>query len=75
MLGQATSVHALGQDFGCGLYAQEVDYLVEAEWAMTSQDILRRRTKLYLEFDLVQVAGLDQYLLELHERRLQQNVA
>ena len=75
MLGQATSVHALGQDFGCGLYAQEVDYLVEAEWAMTSQDLLRRRTKLYLEFDLVQVAGLDQYLLELHERRLQQNVA
>ena len=65
----------LGQDFGFGLYAQEVNYLVEHEWAMTSEDILKRRTKLYLEFNGEQIQALDTYLIELHERRLQKDVA
>ncbi|MDV2468509.1 glycerol-3-phosphate dehydrogenase [Acinetobacter chinensis] len=69
------SVHELGQHFGHGLYAQEVDYLVDAEWAVDSDDILKRRSKLYLEFSLDEILLLDQYLAELHERRLQQDVA
>jgi glycerol-3-phosphate dehydrogenase len=68
-------VHELGQSFGHGLYAQEVDYLVDQEWAITSQDILSRRSKLYLEFKQDDIDLLDAYLLELHERRLQKDVA
>ena len=74
-LNQATSVHELGQDFGHGLYAQEVDYLVEHEWAVSTDDILKRRTKLYLEFSENDVFTLDNYLIEVHERRLQRDVA
>ncbi|AWL29624.1 glycerol-3-phosphate dehydrogenase [Acinetobacter defluvii] len=75
ILENISHVQALGQDFGYGLYAQEVDYLVEHEWAISSEDILKRRTKLYLEFDTEQVQILDAYLLALHERRLQKDVA
>ena len=68
-------MHELGQNFGHGLYAQEVDYLVDQEWAMTSLDILKRRTKLYLEFTESDVQVLDAYLVELHEHRLEKDVA
>jgi glycerol-3-phosphate dehydrogenase len=74
-LNYSSSVHELGQNFGHGLYAQEVDYLVDQEWAITSQDILNRRSKLYFEFKQTEVDVLDVYLLELHERRLQKDVA
>ncbi len=69
------NVDELGQHFGCGLYAQEVDYLVEHEWARTSQDILKRRTKLYLKFEEESVQVLDKYLISLRERRLKKEVA
>ena len=35
----------LGEHFGAGLHAAEVDFLVKHEWAGTSEDILWRRTK------------------------------
>lgn len=35
----------LGQQFGCGLAAVEVDYLIREEWAATGEDVLWRRTK------------------------------
>ena len=35
----------LGEHFGAGLYAVEVEFLVEREWARTPEDILWRRTK------------------------------
>jgi glycerol-3-phosphate dehydrogenase len=38
----------LGQHFGANLYAAEVDYLIEHEWARTADDILWRRSKLAL---------------------------
>jgi glycerol-3-phosphate dehydrogenase len=72
---QAASVHELGQDFGHGLYAQEVDYLVECEWAVSAEDILKRRTKLYLEFSADESLQLDQYLQALHQRRAQEDAA
>lgn len=75
MLKQAASIHELGQDLGHGLYAQEVDYLVEQEWAICAEDILRRRSKLYLEFTADEALQLEQYLQALHQRRLQQDVA
>lgn len=48
ILGGATSVSDLGQEFGSGLYECEVRWLVEHEWARTAEDILWRRTRLGL---------------------------
>jgi glycerol-3-phosphate dehydrogenase len=52
----------LGVDFGHGLSQREVDYLIHAEWAITVDDILWRRTKLGLVFDESQTAVLNQHL-------------
>lgn len=38
----------LGRDFGGGLTEAEVRYLVEHEFARSAEDILKRRSKLYL---------------------------
>jgi glycerol-3-phosphate dehydrogenase len=35
----------LGENFGANLYALEIDYMVEHEWAETGEDVLYRRTK------------------------------
>lgn len=52
----------LGEDFGKGLSGAEVDYLVNHEFAKTSEDILWRRSKLGLLFSAEQVAALTEYL-------------
>jgi glycerol-3-phosphate dehydrogenase len=52
----------LGEDFGAGLHAREVDYLVANEWARTAQDILFRRTKLGLQAPEGGVDRLSAYL-------------
>ena len=52
----------LGEDFGGGLTRAEVDYLIEAEWALTLEDILWRRSKLGLVLDAAQQARLGAYL-------------
>ncbi len=61
-LGNAQSFADLGKDFGHGLTAAEVDYLVTQEWARTTDDILWRRTKLGLRFNAAQTETLVQYL-------------
>ena len=38
----------LGEHFGGDLYARELQYLVDEEFAYTAEDVLRRRSKLYL---------------------------
>lgn len=48
LLADARTVADLGQDFGGGLYAREIDYLVEHEWARAAEDILFRRSKMGL---------------------------
>ncbi len=48
ILGEAKSPADLGQDFGAGLTAAEINYLCETEFAQTSEDILWRRSKLGL---------------------------
>ncbi len=45
VLGDAKSAVDLGEDFGNGLTAREVTYLVREEWARTADDVLWRRTK------------------------------
>ena len=45
LLGDATSVDALGRHHGGLLYEREVAFLRETEWAVTPADVLTRRTK------------------------------
>jgi glycerol-3-phosphate dehydrogenase len=63
LLGSARSVSELGHDFGHGLFAAEVDYLVANEWARTAEDILWRRSKLGLRFSDDEVTKLEKYVV------------
>ena len=62
LLGDATTVKDLGHHFGADLFAVEVDYLVEHEFATSAQDILWRRTKCGLHFDAAGVEALERYV-------------
>jgi len=62
ILGDAKTVEDLGKHFGWDLYAAEVIYLVEQEWARTAQDVLWRRTKLGLRVSAEDIARLEAYL-------------
>ena len=52
----------LGEHFGHGLYAGEVDYLREQEWATEVDDILWRRSKLGLFLSAAERSRLEAYL-------------
>ncbi len=62
LIGRAASFEALGEHFGAGLTAAEVDYLRAEEWAASAEDILWRRSKLGLHLPVGASARLDQYL-------------
>ncbi|MDA4846547.1 glycerol-3-phosphate dehydrogenase [Hoeflea poritis] len=62
ILGSAGRYEDLGTCFGSDLYAAEVDYLVENEWAVTAEDILWRRTKRGLHMSEEQISELSAYL-------------
>jgi glycerol-3-phosphate dehydrogenase len=62
LIGDATSVAALGRHFGAGLYEAEVRYLREREFARTAEDILWRRTKLGLRVTEAERQALIAYL-------------
>lgn len=62
LLTDAQSVTDLGQHFGHGLCATEVNYLVNSEWARCAEDILWRRSKLGLRFNAEQITALSQYI-------------
>jgi len=63
-LGQARQASDLGQAFGHGLTAAEVDHLMAREWARTAEDVLWRRTKLGLHFTPEETAALAAYMTE-----------
>ncbi|OTG83733.1 glycerol-3-phosphate dehydrogenase [Acinetobacter sp. ANC 4648] len=71
MLENKTSLDDLGQNFGHDLFVQEVNYLVDQEWAVNSADILWRRSKLGLKFTSSEIQILDKYLVKLHQQRAQ----
>ncbi len=62
VLGEATTRDHLGIDFGHGLYQCEVEYQIRHEWALTTEDILWRRTKLGLVFTAKETEGLKSWL-------------
>lgn len=47
VLGEASSTSDLGASFGQGLFGVEVDYMIEREFALSADDVLKRRTKLH----------------------------
>lgn len=64
LLGEAATPGDLGEDFGAGLHAREIDFLCEREWARTSDDILFRRSKLGLHVPAGTIERIDAYLAQ-----------
>jgi len=62
LLGAADSLAALGEQVLPGLYAREIEYLCQVEWARTAADILWRRSKLGLHVPADSEALLDAWL-------------
>lgn len=61
----------LGSDFGHGLHAIEVNYLIDHEWARSAEDILWRRSKMGLRFTPAESQILETYVLErLHTKAI-----
>ena len=52
----------LGEDFGNGLTAAEIDYCVREEWARTADDVLWRRTKCGLAMSAADRARVAAYV-------------
>jgi len=55
-------VAGMGEDFGAGLTAREVDYLMDHEWVRSAQDVLWRRSKLGLHVPTENVARIEGYI-------------
>ncbi|MEP0519611.1 MAG: glycerol-3-phosphate dehydrogenase [Hyphomicrobiales bacterium] len=68
LLGGAKSLKDLGHNFGADLTEAEVVYLMDYEWATTSEDVLWRRTKRGLT---IQDKGLIAKLEDFMQQRLQ----
>ena len=64
VLGAAQTEADLGEHFGGGLYAAEVDYMAAHEWAHEVDDVLWRRTKCGLRIDATGRARLARHLDE-----------
>ncbi|TNE35530.1 MAG: glycerol-3-phosphate dehydrogenase [Alphaproteobacteria bacterium] len=62
LLGKAARQEDLGKDFGGGLTAAEVRWLMIHEWAMTAEDILWRRSKLGIGFSMTEREALANWM-------------
>ena len=62
VLGDAEDPSGCREHFGHTLYANEVDYFLQREWALTADDILWRRTKMGLYVNSVQKQLLVTYI-------------
>jgi glycerol-3-phosphate dehydrogenase len=67
LLGQAQDLAGLGEDLGDGIYAAEVEYLRQHEWAASADDVLWRRSKLGLHVSAEVQARLAAYFGEAGE--------
>ncbi|MFD1195108.1 glycerol-3-phosphate dehydrogenase [Seohaeicola saemankumensis] len=62
VVGDATSLADMGQDFGAGLTAREVAWLMRHEFARRADDIVWRRSKLGLRMGPDQIAALQDWI-------------
>ena len=58
VLGEAKLGADLGEDFGNGLTAREIEYFVREEWARSADDVLWRRSKCGLGMTAAQLASV-----------------
>jgi glycerol-3-phosphate dehydrogenase len=65
LLGSAQKIEDLGRHFGSDLYEAEVLYLMQHEWARTTNDILWRRSKKGLHLSHSEVSLLEHYISEV----------
>ena len=56
------SAEDLGDDFGAGIYAAELDWAVKHEWVASAEDFIWRRTRLGLRLNADEIARIDQYV-------------
>ena len=70
ILKNVSSIDDLGLNFGRDLYQVEVDYLMQEEFALYPEDVLERRTKLYLFLDYDKIENLDNYMQKKRKVRL-----
>ena len=71
----AKNIESLGESFGSGLYEKEVIYLIQKEWARTSEDILFRRSKLGLSLTKNEINQLDKFLESyLKQSKVSENI-
>lgn len=69
LLEKVSDMKSMGRDFGGGLYAVEVEYLIAHEFAKSAEDILWRRTKLGLHVEKKTVISLEAAMPELLKER------
>ncbi len=62
ILGEARQPADMGQDFGAGLFAREIDYMIMHEWARTGDDVLWRRSKAGIHMSAEQRATVADYV-------------
>ena len=64
LLGSATAIADIGPHLGDDVYAAEIDYLMDHEWARTLDDILWRRSKLGLHMTQTTRQAIEHYLTQ-----------
>jgi glycerol-3-phosphate dehydrogenase len=62
VLSRCASLADLGEHYGAELYAREIDYFVEREWARSAEDVLWRRTKAGLHLTPAQREAVARHL-------------
>lgn len=74
LLGDAKAIEELGQNFGADLTEAEIKYLMDHEWATTSEDVLWRRTKRGLVIqDKKQISQLENFMQQRRQASDQLN--
>ena len=62
ILGTAQSIDDLGADFGAGVYAVELDWVIEHEWVSSAEDFVWRRTRRGLLLSADQITKINNYV-------------
>jgi len=62
IFGAITSPEQLGESFGHGVTAFEIDWAIENEWVHSADDFLWRRSKMGIRFKEEETAALNTYI-------------
>ena len=62
LLNNSSNISALGRSFGADLFEQEINFLIEQEWATNVEDIIWRRTKRGLYLTTLEVKEIAHYI-------------